>query len=986
VTPDELKTEPTAEALPAAEQDRLARILDDYLAAVERGTPISPDELLQRHRQDAPYLRGYLSGLELFHAAAIGRDPAGSAPSDAPAAEPPGRTIGDYRLLREIGRGGMGVVYEAMQLSLRRRVALKVLPLAAAHSPQQINRFKNEAQAAAQLHHPNIVPVFAVGEEHGVHYYAMQLVEGQSLSSMIEELRGGAACCGRSPDGCGRSPDRATCAGSGDPRTTGGTPRTTGAMDASRTADHVRAVARLGIQAAEALHAAHEYGIVHRDVKPSNLLVDDDGKLWVTDFGLARCRETSGLTQSGDVLGTMRYMSPEQVLGRVALIDHRTDIYSLGVTLYELATLCHPAEGVAGAQSPFERAHPVCKPLRQRNRYIPQDFQTIIMKSLAEFPHERYATAQEMADDLQRLLSGEPILASPPSLVNRAGKWARRHQGAVATAAGMLVVAMVGLVASLIVVAGWKAAAEQAFAQSEANHRQAVANLVRAQQNLRQARTVLDRLGTRLAEQLAAIPGAEGVRRQLLEDSIGFYRQLADQSADDPSLFADLALAYSKIGGLTEKIGDRQRALEAHTSARKLLEELVAREPANTEYKRNLALCDNNIGLLLAGLGRTGEALDSLHKAQKLQDELRAADPTSDELAGDVATTCGNLGLVLSETGATDQAAEKYRQAIAIQERLVKAAPDGEVALRSLAASYNNLGSLDQSTDGPAAIDAYRKAIAIQRTLVQSHPTNRIYQSDLARTYNNLGYASSRRQDWSQAELCYKDAIRIQENLVKAAPLAAAYRRDLAVSDNNLGMVQSQVGSLDQAEATFREALRLQQLLLAAQPKDVQTLSNLGGVYNNLGMLLDRQQRPRDAEEAYCQAISYQRQALRISPDAALPRSLLSKHYYNYGKNLRSQSRPAEAVDVALQRRQLWPGRPDRLYSVAQELAAAYEQMSGMANPDPQAQEKCLDAAVATLREALGAGLPAQRLGDASLAALADRNAYRQLVAETHPN
>ncbi len=325
--------------------------------------------------------------------------------------------------------------------------------------------------------------------------------------------------------------------------------------------------------------------------------------------------------------------------GRAALVDHRTDIDSLGVTLYELATLRHPAEGPDGTPSLAELAHPVCKPPRQRNHHIPADFQTILMKALAEFPHERYATAQELADDLHRFLEGEPILASPPSLVNRAGKWAKRHQGAVAAAAGMLFVAIIGLAVSLVVVAGWRAATERAYAELQDSRQRELANLERSRENFHQACTVLDQLCTRIAEQLDAIPGAGGVRHQLLEESIGFYQQLSRQSSDDPSLdddpslYADQALAYSKIGGLTEMIGDKRRALSAHQSARKLLEDLVAQEPTNGEYARNLAVCDNNIGMLLFGMGRPAEALESLRRAEQRQDQLRAARPDSDELA-----------------------------------------------------------------------------------------------------------------------------------------------------------------------------------------------------------------------------------------------------------------------------------------------------------------------------------------------------------------
>jgi eukaryotic-like serine/threonine-protein kinase len=395
-----LNSESTRTQAAPAHQERLARILDEYLVAIEQGHGLSPEELLAKHPEDAAQLRGYLSGLNLFHAVAGSPTQMLAGIAKADIGIPPAlQTIGDYRLVREIGRGGMGVVYEAWQVSLRRRVALKVLPFTSAHDAKQIGRFKNEAQAAAQVQHPNIVPVFAIGEENGVHYYVMQLIDGQSLTSLLDALRtgGNGPCDDTLPNNELTYNSRRA---SGSPESSTHTTRSNNAsapMRAGETADHVQVVARMGIQAAGALYAAHEYGIVHRDVKPSNLLLDDQGKLWVTDFGLARCRENQGLTQTGDVLGTMRYMSPEQAQGRAALVDQRTDIYSLGLTMYELATLNHPADE-EGEFQVFDRNRQAPKPLRQWNRHIPSDFQTIVLKCVAEFPQERYTTAKELSD------------------------------------------------------------------------------------------------------------------------------------------------------------------------------------------------------------------------------------------------------------------------------------------------------------------------------------------------------------------------------------------------------------------------------------------------------------------------------------------------------------------------------------------------------------------------------------------------------------
>jgi serine/threonine protein kinase len=959
--------------MPGPDQERLARILDDYLVAIEQGLPVSPEALLETYPDDAAQLRGYLSGLQLFHAAA-GVAPAQVQDSMIGGVPESMRTMGDYQLVREIGRGGMGVVYEAWQISLRRRVALKILPFTAAHDAKHISRFKNEAQAAAQVQHPNIVPVYAIGEENGVHYYVMQLVDGQSLTSLLDGLRSSGkgthgttapnypdltrfAVSARSDDGGDIEFRRnaATCA----------------PMRAGETADHIRVVARLAHQAAEALHAAHEYGVVHRDVKPSNLLLDDQGKLWVTDFGLARCREDQAeqgcgrLTQTGDVLGTMRYMSPEQALGRAALIDQRTDIYSLGLTMYELATLHHPADEVSSVQVYFDRNRETPKPLRQWNRHIPRDFQTIVLKCVAEFPHERYSTAKELADDLQRFLSGQTIEASPPSLLSRAGKWAKRRRGMVFAASAVLIVAITAAIVNSIML----------------SHERNADNVRALAQSKKFLREKLESDPAQFADQLAAIPGAEGVRRAILERNIAFFQKYEKEAADDPALATDWALAQSKLGTLNEKLGNKQQALDAHAKALKVWQDRASRDPANLENIRNLALAQNNLGLAMGQQGKSAEAIDLLKKARDTQTKLLAADPGSIELATDLAATHGNFGLMLSESGAPNAAIEQFNEAIKIGIQLADRPETTETVLRSLAASYNNLGSLEDVTEPAAAAGAYQKAIYIQLKLVKSDKNNRIYQSDLARTYNNLGYLSSRTKDWKKAELSYGRAIEIQQNLVNALPNAAAYRHDLAISYNNLGMAQSRDGRWEKAESSFRQSMDFQNRLLADNAADVETRSNLGSAWNNLGMLFDRQRQFGKGEKAYRQAIVNQRGAFDGAQAKDRYRALLSQHYFNFARNLNSQAKHEVAMQVVLERKLLWSGNADRLYSVAQQFADTFAKMR-IANVSQKSQAECQHAAVTTLREAIAAGLPRERLKDRSLASLTGNDEFNTLLDE----
>jgi hypothetical protein len=310
-------------------------------------------------------------------------------------------SLGDFRPVREFGRGGMGVVYEALQVSLNRRVALKVLPPFQADDPHRLRRFQIEAQAAACLNHPHLVPVYAVGSEGSIPYFAMQLIEGRTLARVTDEARATRLSC--------------------------------------------RAVAELDTQAAEALQYAHAQGVIHRDVKPSNLLVDRSGWLWVADFGLAMVPGSAATTATGVLLGTLRYMSPEQALGHRSVLDHRVDVYSLGATLYELLTLRPAFDGDDRIEVLRKIAHEEPRAPRRIDSTIPRDLETVVLKAMAKPPAERYATAADLADDLSRFLEDRPIRARRASLTQRAARWSRQHTRAAAAAAVLLLAAVVGI-------------------------------------------------------------------------------------------------------------------------------------------------------------------------------------------------------------------------------------------------------------------------------------------------------------------------------------------------------------------------------------------------------------------------------------------------------------------------------------------------------------------------------------------------------------
>ncbi len=386
-------------ALPSdAVAAEMLRILDHHMADLKAGRAVSRAELVALHPHLASQLDACLAGLEFIH----GNE-----------TQTPGKyqRLGDFRIIREVGRGGMGAVYEAEQISLQRIVALKIMRFGSVADPEAILRFQREAETVAKFHHTNIVPIFAVGVDQGVNYYAMQLIEGQSLAQVLSER-----------------------------------PHS---IDAKQ-------VAHWGLQASEALSHAHLRGVVHRDVKPSNLLLDAENRLWLTDFGLARKLDNVTLSIAGAIIGTPRYMSPEQATAAVKRVDNRSDIFSLGATLYELLTGVPAFRG----DTPMAVIHNILTaepvPVRVLSPTTHRDLETIVMKCLAKEPCHRYESADDLAADLRAFSDGRSIQARRANAIERSVRWLRRQQSSVKLAAA---VATVTVLATLASIAGWLALA-----------------------------------------------------------------------------------------------------------------------------------------------------------------------------------------------------------------------------------------------------------------------------------------------------------------------------------------------------------------------------------------------------------------------------------------------------------------------------------------------------------------------------------------------
>jgi serine/threonine protein kinase/WD40 repeat protein len=463
-----------------SEFDPIEELADDFVDRYRRGERPALTEYTTKHPELAERIRALFPTLvAIEEVGPLGDGEGVSSARKVPLGSKIPEQLGEYRVVREVARGGMGVVYEAVQESLGRHVALKVLPFHAALSPTYLERFRREAQSVARLHHTNIVPVFGVGEHGGLHYYAMQFIQGLGLDAVLRELRQLRQSDGKAPPHPALSP---STGGDGDqsdhsalclsvtsgllsgrfvaqdhsPLATHDSPLTehsplTVAGDKSELASqsetqYFRSVARVGVQVAEALDYAHQQGVIHRDIKPSNLLLDTRGTVWVTDFGLAKAAETDELTTPGDIVGTIRYMAPERFRG---VTEARSDVYSLGATLYEMLTLRPPFEDVDRLRLIDRVTNEDPLPPRKHDGLIPRDLETIVLKAIDKDPRERFHSAARLAEELRLFLADRPLQIRRSSWRERMWRWCRRNP---LVAAMCCCITLLGLT---LIVGGW---------------------------------------------------------------------------------------------------------------------------------------------------------------------------------------------------------------------------------------------------------------------------------------------------------------------------------------------------------------------------------------------------------------------------------------------------------------------------------------------------------------------------------------------------
>lgn len=682
-------------------------------------------------------------------------------------------TLGDFQILREIGRGGMGIVYEAVEKSLKRRVALKVLGPGVAGSPRQIHRFIREAEAAARLHHTNIVPVYGISKEKDLHFFAMQFIDGVPLSDVIRlvgghpsnpddsvvsdggtlaerllasgpasdqsspsatidfrkdqedssrsfdardaaqvllsgtmkdlSLRAGARSSSEKPAAGTPSPANARRNGTPLPSkpelaaaisTSDASPSTDApGSSASDTANdqhalpeismrYWRSVARIGADVAGALHYSHQHGVLHRDIKPSNLLLDRQGVVWVTDFGLARHEDQEGITNTGDIVGTLRYMAPEQFNGES---NSRSDIYSLGLTLYELLAFRPAFQESRHGPLISQKTTSMPPDLRLINPAIPRDLETITQKACATNPADRYATAGELANDLRRFLDDRPVLARRATLAEQFVRWARRNP-VVASLSGVTVtlLATVAIVfavgqyrtqAALDIVEDQKTELEirQSQLDESLNAEKTASKLAqeendRAEKNLQLAvkafDSIIDNVASRgVPQSLTLTLGNDEVTDEeprnydtvltaadadLLETLLAFFDDFAGQNQTD--LRAQSASARKRVGDIQQRLGRFEEAEATYRQSLVAFETLAEQTPNDPQLVIAQARILNEIGIAASRRGAMWGAVNEHNRAKQLLQESAGVMQTSSGKL-ELARTLGLLTTIGSRTG-----------------------------------------------------------------------------------------------------------------------------------------------------------------------------------------------------------------------------------------------------------------------------------------------------------------------------------------------
>jgi serine/threonine protein kinase len=744
-----------------------------------------------------------------------------------------------YEVQEELGRGGMGVVYRAWHVKLKRLVALKMVQAGSTARVQELTRFRAEAEAGARLQHPNIVQVFDVGEAcdpggHPCPYLALEYVDGGSLAQQL--------------------------AGAPQP--------------AGEAATLVETLAR-------AMHYAHEQGVIHRDLKPANVLLAFSGRSEsgagqasaallserplneaipkITDFGLAKQLDgDTGQTQSGAVLGTPSYMAPEQSGGPCESVGPRTDVYGLGAILYEMLTGRPPFRGTSVVETLEQVRHQEPVPPRRLQPKVPRDLETITLKCLEKDPARRYGSALDLADDLLRFRKGEPTRARPAGAVERLGRWCRRNPAVAGLAGALAATLVVGNVVAIGL-----------YRNAEYQRRLAMQNLHDASQ------AVHDHFVTLSETHLANEPGTQALQKQLREAALAYFTRFAEQNHDDPALQWQAAEAYYWVAANNRDLGATDRALEAVQEAVARFERLGRANPKDVLTQRFLGNSYNLRGVLESSMGRFEAALQSYQRARMVRDEVAAVHPEAVALQRDAAATRHNLGLLRYRMHHSTEALAAYQDALELFENLASGRRNDANLQRDLALCHSNLGVLylEQLDRSAEALHAQQQALAVRQGLAQAYPAVREYQEDLAASHNNLGRVYQEMGGHlEEARQAFQEALTLRERLARANQDAVTPQVNLADTYTNLGGVQARTGRAADALHSLGLALAVRKRLAQSDKTNLLLQRAWATAWHNLGTLHDDLGQKDDAIRCHQQALAMRSQLAQEHPsDPNLP-------------------------------------------------------------------------------------------------------------------
>jgi serine/threonine protein kinase/Flp pilus assembly protein TadD len=833
------------------------------------------EELLRVHGDAGPFLE---------RPAAAPRGTAEYQPDgDSPPREGPGTVIGPYKLLQQIGEGGMGAVYMAEQeRPVRRRVALKVIK-PGMDSKQVIARFEAERQALALMDHLHIAKVLDAGTTaEGRPFFVMELVRGVPITKFCDQ-------------------------------------------------EHLTPRERLElfVPVCQAVQHAHQKGVIHRDLKPSNILVTlYDGKPVpkVIDFGVAKALHTkltdrTMFTEFGAVVGTLEYMSPEQAELSGLDVDTRSDIYSLGVLLYELLTgttpfdrkrlrqaalaevlriiheeeppkpstrLSQSGESLAGIAA-ARKTEPA-----RLTKLVRGELDWIVMKALEKDRARRYDTANGLARDLQRYLADEPVEACPPGAGYRLRKFARRYRAALATAA-----AFAGLLVLAAGVSAWQAwRARQAEAQARAERDAAQAARERADQNFALAKDAVDKYLSKVTDNVKlSQDDFHQLRKELLETALPFYQKFADQEGQDPELRAARGQAYHRLAVLRDDMGDRATALADYRRALEILEPLVVEFPAVAPYRKALADSQVKYGYLLGEMGRPVEAETQLRKALTISEQLVTEFPTVPEYRVDLAECRTDLGILLGRLGRAPETEVQYRKALALREKLAADFPTVAVYQRNVAGALHNLAMafLGDTRRTREAVALYEQAIHYQGRALELDPRDARARNFLGYHHANLANLLLQLGRRDEAVDHFRQGLDAMNKLATAFPSVPRYRSELGAIHNDLGGLLHTLGRWDEATAQYRQARDICDKLAAEFPTVASHQRDVAGALHNLAMILERTGQRTEALALFERALRQQRQVLEREPQNDLARVYLQEHHLRLGQLLASLGRRTEA-------------------------------------------------------------------------------------------